>query len=458
MYTKQHLFFFALIALLHAPLASAGHLSLKKDNLDLDLSAEVGVQAGARTGSDRADSSLTKNNEDLAFDSSARVAVKATLKSGDLAYGLSAGLTPQIRSFSNSSLRTDTKTYLFVESPNLGRVQIGSDAGAAEIMNLSAASVAAATGGVNGDWSKYFAFGNDINPGDFIVTPALPLDNTIVFVPYEPRTRASSSIYYTSNSYAEKSRKITYLSPVMNGFQFGVSYIPDAANIGVIELDTNKSPADNRERNAVSGGITWQRQLPSNSAHYLKLSLVGEYGRVRKSREFLLNGAGAVTGFNDNIKVHATKAVGVGALLDLGKKLFTASFTWLGKTGQIESPVDVNRNKVAMANSWHATAGMGLKFDKIYSSLTAYYATADANKSWGVSGGLNYEIIPGFSPYAEVSYVNLKGQNTGGKAIPTRVVEASDLPKNAVATREIRRASATSSRGLVFILGTKIKF
>jgi hypothetical protein len=450
----------ALATVLALSASGEGLVKVNKGPFELKLNAELNVQAGTKTQSNRDGKSITQNNDDVALDSAARIAlgVQSKTERGTV-YGANIGLTPHVRFYTNSAQRSFDKTYIFVEEQKMGRVEIGSNIGAGEMMYLSAGSIAAGTGGVNGDWANYFSFPKEYNPGDFLINPALPIDNTLIFMPYVAKKGGHSPVYYNSNAYSEKSRKITYLSPVFGGgWQAGISYIPDAGNIGVFPtLPYQKKFVGNRESNAVSGGVQWVRRDPGTN-RTVKLSVFGEYGKVKRSYGLTNNGTGDGVVQGPEIPVHNTKAIGIGGTVDSGKYLAAASFTWLGKSGYVKNPLDGdNGNQTSMKNAWHATAGVGMRHDKIYSSLTAAYSTINSNRTLALSGGLNYEAAPGFLPYAEVTYVNLKGKNTGGISVPLQA-EVGDIPKDTTATTATVRKRNASNRGLVFILGTRVKF
>ncbi len=102
----------------------------------------------------------------------------------------------------------DTGNNAFVDevivffSGAFGRVELGKEDGAADVMMLDAASVAAGTGGIDGD-----------------LTP----------------------INLTTGQIADSSdaAKVTYFTPRVGGFQAGVSYVPDSDGAGGAPFDAD---------------------------------------------------------------------------------------------------------------------------------------------------------------------------------------------------------------------------
>lgn len=367
---------------------------------------------------------MSPNHKYVGLDTEAFIYLEAHAKTNSgMCYGAHVGVSPNIKFKTNSAQHYPDKTYIFVEDHGLGRFEVGSNEGAGDMFTVTAGSIAAATGGVNGDWWKYVQTSATTTPGDFILNPALPLDNDI----------SVDTSHNPAFSNREKSRKITYLSPKFEGFQAGISYIPDVNNTGVFAALPSTDTATNQEHDAVSGGVMWDGDY--NKDHKFKVALTGEYGAVRHVA--------------NTTKVRKTTALNLGGMWKFQEFLGAASFGWLGKTDQFSG--------TKMKNSWFATLGVGMEWDKLLGTLTGMYSERNRNKAWLVSAGLDYTLAPGFLPFAEVTYANLKGKNEGGfnrtfanatkDAGTTSVTKYKDDPKN-----------SGKSTGLAFILGTKVKF
>lgn len=420
-----------------------------------------------------ATATLTPNHKDVAFDTEAHIFLEATGRTSQgLKYGAHLGISPTIQFNTNSARRYLSRTYIFMEDKSMGRLELGSNDGAADQMTLGAGSIAAATGGVNGDWFKYIRTAPTTGYGNFILNPAMPLENDLYNVPSAieliPRD-ASQPTRVTFHDVREKSRKITYISPMYEGFQAGISYIPDVANNAARNPVINTTNTTTfQEHDAISGGISWEGRIQKD--HMVKAAIFGEYGKVRRGTSALsgvpLENLGN-TLTTDSIgtvplNVRNTEAIGIGGTWHYKQFAAAASFAWLGKTDDFRE----TNNK----DAWFLTLGLGAEFNKFYGSLTGMYSKKHENDAYAISAGVDYHWAPGLMPYAEVTYVHLDGKNRGGTNIGNGFTDTpllSSAASGAAATALIedsRRTTAFSgensgkSEGVALILGTKIKF
>ena len=149
---------------------------------------------------------VSAHRNNFAFLSNASFTINATNRlSEDMAYGVQIALA--------TSSRSDRKiqSHLFFESP-AGKWELGSDKSAANKMKITGSSNASATGGAWDMWVKPDIRGHNVQY----------ITNTGSFLDTKMRDPKNS----------EYSRKITYYTPEIYGFQGGISYIPDSTNIG----------------------------------------------------------------------------------------------------------------------------------------------------------------------------------------------------------------------------------
>jgi len=109
----------------------------------------------------------------------------------------------------NDSFEVDESYAYF--SGSWGRVNFGNEDGAAYLLQVAAPSA-----DDNVDGLRQYVQG--VNYADDVVEAGGFLDTTF-----------ANGVDY-DNDFAERSEKITYLSPIMNGFQVGGSYTPDIDN------------------------------------------------------------------------------------------------------------------------------------------------------------------------------------------------------------------------------------
>ena len=424
--TKKILTTTALISLFASTALADGYVG-GKSNLDIKFGGEADVQMGFNIQEQKyksSDVSLTPNNNEVAFDSRASLYLEASGRtSKGLKYGAHLGFMPTIFSRVNSAKHFMDRSYIFVEDKDLGRVEFGSNEGAADQLMLGAGSIAAATGGVNGDWFKYVQTSPTTGQGNFILNPAMPLDNNL----YYAEARLDRAFFM------EKSRKLTYLSSKIEGFQLGVSYIPDVANTGSSTVINTTAESTLQENNAVSGGVKWEGKFQKD--HLIKASLVGEYGKVK---------SGLVTGLF--VQPEDTKALAVGLTWHFKEFAAAGSFGYLGDT-------DYRKDLADSKKAWFATLGAGMEFNKFYASLTGMYSEKNDNKAYVVAGGVDYELAPGFLPYAEVIYADLDGKNMGGTNLTN-----GNFSDDTLGLVPFTGTDGGKSSGVALILGTKVKF
>jgi predicted porin len=366
---------------------------------------------------------VSKYNKDLGFDTEGRVNIKAKGKTQKgLLYGANIGLdlnlktphekgTEGIKPKSSSSLMK-RRTFIYLQDKDMGRLELGNREGASEAMLPTAEYVAAATGGIGGDWYKYVVTTNSkassgaFDANNFYMGAGSLLDNG---------TGASSI--------ALKSRKITYYTPEIKdtGLRFGISYIPDSENsiasypnISVVDATKDKG-----YKNGFVGGLDWKYKIDKDNT--FKLAVVGEYATLPKE-----------------IKAKYEKAQTVGAGLTHTYKDFSSaiSYNYLGKSGLVK-----NAKIKPKKDNYVATLGFAYDIDKKTKvSLTGLMSEKWKNKFYNVSLGAEYQLAPGLLPYAEVSFFEMKQKYKDVSSVPS--------DKDAKA----------KNKGTAFIIGTKVAF
>ncbi len=158
-------------------------------------------------------------------------------------------------------------------SGNFGRVELGRDDGAEDLIFVGAEDAQAGTGGLDGDTANL----------GFIQFPDMGDDI-----------------------------KATYFTPRIAGFQLGASFTPDGDDNNNGRGSTTLAGGDGR-KNAIGGGINWVGVLGPVD---LTLSAVGNWADVKDS-----DGAQAAQDFRDDAKAWA-----LGGLLGFGGLEFGVSY------------------------------------------------------------------------------------------------------------------------------------
>lgn len=283
-----------------------------------------------------------------------------------------------------------SKTFVYLDG-QWGRIEMGSNVGADGTMKVDAATIARATGGINGDWS-YFANANE----QYLAAAALPLAYGDL----------GAGTNFTGDHSQENLNKLTYYTPRFAGFQLGVSYLPDQTNrgqgivnatlpnpVGPDRTDYNTALSDN----IFTGGISYDNKFNDIG---ITLAATGEWGNSQVNTYedlkawnvggklsymgFSVAGSYGDWGSSNTLKADNSKDTwywDVGAAYEYGP--FGVSVTYL------QSQVDCGTGQ----------AGVG-----------AINSTCDGDGDQefnNVSVGADYKLAPGLTPYVEVSWYDM---------------------------------------------------
>ena len=345
----------------------------------------------------------TPNQKNTAFNSKAKLYVKAMNKADNgLVYGAVAGVrTSAVNDLGYNSSQTD-RTYLFLEG-GFGRVELGSNYSAGQVMKVDAGSVARASGGATeGNWSDYVnTNGTGTNAYDslYYMNSALLSENAL------------------RNSGAnEEARKISYFTPRVSGFQVAVSYTPDSSNHGDVSAKSSMNSASMPIRDfkdVVSGGVNFTNQYDQFT---LSLSAIGETGKG-------INVAGKdVSGMK-----HKLQSYSLGGSVSYANLALAASY---GTTNKKSVVYDLTTPAVNNRGVKYWTAGASYVQGPMGASLTYLHSDAQRNKLRNVSVGVDFAAAQGLKLYAEDSMFQLKSST----------------------------ASVLKNKGNVFLVGSKLNF
>ncbi|NRA74088.1 MAG: hypothetical protein HRU36_05050 [Rickettsiales bacterium] len=375
------------------------------------------------------DISITKNNRNVAFDTtgSLRTEVKGKTSKG-LMYGANIDVTVDINTNTNSTDQNNNnnfakmnRTFIYMQDKDMGRLEMGNNDGAAGTMLPTANDVGAATGGIGGDWSKYVVItqqkgDNSTNERNFHMNSGSLLDQSGTLPAFIP---------------IQKPRKLTYYTPEHDtGLELGLSYVPDASNV---KDPFRNTTAQNENtfgyKDGFSGGINWNYKISKDNK--IKLGLVGEYATVQKEAK------------NNYSKLGS---VGIGIYHMYQDLCASASFNYLGKSG-LRKGTGVTNLKAKKGN-YVATLGVGYNIDnKTKISLTGLISQKWKNKFLNASLGVQYKLAPGLLPYAEVTYFNMKQKY--------RNVNVETINDG---SNDVAQQNTAKNRGASFIIGTRLAF
>lgn len=383
----------------------------------------VDFQAGFRNQKKGYKVKLSENNKDVAFMTHAKAYIAATARADmGFKYGGVIQLNTNVMNYSGNKDAKLEHTYVFVET-GLGRVELGTNSSATQAMKVDAATIARASGGIDGNWDNYV---NTATFYDDAMNPVANLDGNYMIVP-----DFLSAYGYNSLSDSEKARKISYYTQRYNGLQFGISYTPDTGVIGrsysggvrgSVASGTFPNgtqgvvPRSPRAiKNLVSGGFNYNNQFDQVG---FTASLLGEVGKGIKSAS------------ETDAKRHRNlRAWQVGAALDMAGFSVAGSY---GATNKKFANVVTANDTVKHKDLKYWTAGLAYAQGPIGVSATYMDSQWMKNKFNNIVVGADYQLAPGLMPYAEAAFFKYKPR------AGTEVVK--------------------KNRGEAYIIGTELRF
>jgi hypothetical protein len=339
-----------------------------------DASAEtpkvtVGGNISVQSGFLSDDQDANQRSQGFRNDTEIDISVDGKSDSG-LGYGAVIRLEADVTDDSDSDGTNASRSYVYLEG-DWGRVELGSNVGAATTLKVDASSIAAATGGIDGDYDDYANAS-----ATFIGTPDLPIDYGF--------TGAGST---TLGSEArENANKLNYYTPRFSGFQLGVSYTPDTSNRGQTTganfTDTNAGDVEN----AFDIGVNYEGEFDGVG---IAAAVTGQFGESESNTQ-------------EDVSAWA---VGLSASYQ--------GFTLAGSYGDWDDSLQTTGSDIE-ANYW--TLGGAYEFGPFAASVTYLSSEIEATGSDSefdlISVGADYKLAPGLTPYAEVNFYDQDAAGT----------------------------------------------
>jgi hypothetical protein len=405
--------------------AYAGDVSIDGDDLSLRLLGRFNFQGGYNKQSKVAGISqnVSAYRKNFGLSSNAFLAARITAERDVMTYG--AQLSLYTSTLATGSPMYD-RSHIFLES-KFGKIEAGSNFDVGTKMRITALEIARATGDDSTNYASSYISAQDNNPAfpGEISSPMYPsffLDNL-------------------NQTRGESSRKISYFTPEIYGFQVGVSYIPDTGNLGGTTLkdasDSYNKATSYTYTSAVVGGVstatTYSEKKPIKDAYSVgisykhafsdlisvKLAATGEYGKP------------ANLGTTSTYKLAKLNTYNIGGVVTLGNYSLVASYADLGKSMTSSQVLGTKRK------TKYYTVGGAYAQGPAAISLTYSKANQYTNKMNIYTLGTDYKLAPGLLPYAEVAFFN------GKSGLPE--VYQTTTPKQ-------------KFKGMVFVLGAKLEF
>ena len=302
------------------------------------------------------------------------ITVKVAGKSdAGLGYGGQIDLEADATANANNAGVNAERTFIYVDG-KWGKLQGGSDLGVTKTMKVDAASIARATGGVDGDFTYFLSTAATGGTTNVIATPDLFLD-------YGAGVLGDESTQGLS--------KLSYYTPRISGFQAGVSYLFDTTSAGqnVRRANTNTG-AGTAAKNVVLGALNYEGKFSNVGVN---LGATGELGTAQSADV-------------NNLRTY-----------QLGAKFNYMGFSLAGSYGNLG---DSLRTKTVASDSsnYFWTVGAAYETGPFGASVTYLKSNYDAgttkDRFSNVSLGADYKLAAGLTPYAELDFVNYNPTGT----------------------------------------------
>ena len=439
--------------------AYAADVTTDSDDLKLQLLGRFNFQGGYTKQSKipGLSQNISTNRKNFAFYTNAFTAAKITAEHEDLKYGAQLALATATR---GTATPVYDRSHIFMES-NWGKIELGSSFSSSAKMAITAFDIARATGD---DGTNYILSYIEEVPSGTNIGTASTKDPLSISAPSTPGFFLDSNNFDQNNG--ESSRKVTYYTPEMGGFQLGVSFIPDSGNLGngplkssdkyntattyvtsvtdpVTQITTQTTYSEQKPvKDAYTIALAYKHDISENVN--FKVSVAGEYGQPANPGTISVQTttpapAGAPAGTAPTVtttptttyKLAKLNTYNVGGVLTLGNYSLAASYGDWGKSMTSSQVLGNQRStKFYTVGGSYAQGPVGASF--VYSKSKQYGGSMDLYVL-----GTDYKLAPGLLPYAEVAYFN-------GKANLAAVYKSTAAKKN--------------FKGWVFVFGAKLAF
>lgn len=318
---------------------------------------------------------VSTHKDNLALYTTAKVTVHAENKiDEDTKYGANIALSTATRN------ARSTPTEFYFES-RAGKLEVGSGKSAVSKMKITGDNSAVAAKGRWDTFVKADVRSHNItyfsNMGNFLDTKTRNLTKT------------------------EYSRKISYYTPMMAGFQVGVTYVPDSTNHGGSTVNTPEYHVKNYMatghqfaiKDGIGYGLTFENEVSKDFKY--KFAVVGETGKVIPMK---MDNTPVTSKFK-NLKTYT-----VGANFEYGNFSFSGAYADYMKSFT-SADVDPGIKKDIKLYS----VGAGYHHNDWGFSIMHFSSKAKKNTINATTLGIDYKVAPGLLPYAEITPFSAKG-------------------------------------------------
>jgi hypothetical protein len=333
------------------------------------------------------------------------------------------------------------RSFIFFEKKTFGRFEFGDTEGPSKKMKFDAGYKFGGTGGISGDWWRYInvpdfylTYSNDTSATDasdvqsssgsgnkgFIIRPDLPLAHG-----YTPEYGA-----YKIDDTLTLSR-VSYYSPRISNFQFGISYAPDSGQRGSSYYGEGFSD-DGDVIDVIDWGLNYVQQFSNDFG--IAFSYTGEMGYAQDTTTILTNAF-----IQKDLMAHS-----LGFYAFKGNFNISASYgSWGDSLMFVKDDLTSADSNYRDAEANYMTFGLGYQFGAYklsFANMTSTYRQQEFSLS---SVAFDYRMTKDLNLYAEVNSYEFDVFSDD---------EDTDY------TDGITKAQSIDNSGSVLMLGIKVTF
>ncbi len=395
------------------------------------------------------------NSRDIVFSNDSEVYIKVgAISNTGIKYGAVIELEADVTNDGlNEGINSD-KTYIFTEA-EVGKFEFGNNSGVNQNMKVGPSNFARAAGGITGEYLQYVNLpmlshsSQSLNPacdstnGDecgfvkvprFIVIPQAPVAHGGYAKGYisasdpEFADITNANLDDTNSSFArnslrngfydfndgsfgqmEDATKISFYTPRVDNWQFGVSYTPDTGDIGTTSALSGNDTGDIED--VISVGLNYSNNFGNLG---LAFSVTGESGQYENVDYKKFD-----TTEDQRFTRNDLLAYDVGFMLTYFGFTIGGSYGNWGDSLQMENSLyscdydsddvlgnqDCNssRNAPSYGDAYYYSAGLAYEFGPVALSLTHIQSEFQSNEYQATSLGIDYKLAKGLLPYIEVT-------------------------------------------------------
>ena len=332
------------------------------------------------------------------------ITVEVNKKGKDsLEYGGYIKLNANTSKTSSGKDQIADKTYFYMQG-NLGRMEVGATKSSNENLRITGYSVARATGGFDGSWFDWIRYGA-IDPQDNEVGKDL-----------KPLFLAGTSL--PGDLHKSKANRLNYYTPKLNGFTFGVSYVPDMNVQGTVnKLGDLHNRIGGGYKDVIQPGVRYEYEMKDVK---FTASVISEFG---KSKDHVFSDE------ENPMKRKKLSSYAIGSGIEYKGFAITGEYGDWGKSG---TPKTQEAGCKYGASYWtlgsaYSEDNFGISVNYMESkkaggtvgkddkSLLAYVNEKHYNRFNAFIVGADYKVAEGLMPYIEFTRFKYDRNKNPGK-------------------------------------------